>query len=133
MLKIVGYASLLGAPVDVELAQEVLDGPATRRPGGRPVSIEDILSTVTAYYSLSPAQIQARGRARSVSLPRQICMYLAREVTPHSLEAIGAFFGGRDHSTVKHACNRIAELVVDGGDVAAATRSIKQRLLNAER
>ncbi len=129
VLKIVGYASLLGAPVDLGLAREVLDGPATRLSTAKAISIEDILSTVAARYALTPTQIQARGRARSISLPRQICMYLARELTPHSLEAIGAFFGGRGHSTVKHAYDKINKLVTEGSSVGDAARAIKRQLV----
>jgi chromosomal replication initiator protein len=132
VLKIVGYASLLGAPVDLDLAREVLEGPEKRGSGARPTSVDDIVAAVATYYGLSPSQIQARGRTRSIAVPRQICMYLARELTRHSLESIGAYFGGRDHSTVKHACDRVQEMINEGGEVAGAIRSTKQKLTNAK-
>jgi chromosomal replication initiator protein len=132
VLKIVGYASLLGAPVDLSLAEEVLAGAPSRSGAGKPISIEDILAAVSEYFSLSPAQIQARGRARSVSLPRQICMYVAREHTRHSLESIGSYFGGRDHSTVKHACDRVSEMVASNNEVAAAVRAVRRSLFRQE-
>ena len=125
---IVGYASLLGAPIDVALADEVLAGLASGRAPQRQPAIEDIVAVVAAHYGIPPAQIQARSRARSVALPRQVCMYLARELTAHSLQSVGAYFGGRDHSTVKHACDKIAELVEADGDVAAAIKALKQKL-----
>ncbi|MHC4248014.1 MAG: chromosomal replication initiator protein DnaA [Planctomycetota bacterium] len=128
VLKIVGYASLLGEAVDLGLAREVLEAPAARRAGGRQPGIEDIMDAVSEHYGVTTAQLQARGRTRTVTLPRQVCMYLARDMTSHSLEAVGAHFGGRDHSTVKHACDKIAELLTAGGPVANAVRAVRQRL-----
>jgi chromosomal replication initiator protein len=131
VLKIVGYASLLGAPVDLSLAREVLEGPERRVPSGRPASVEAILEAVAEYYGISAAQIQARGRARSVAVPRQVCMFLAREMTRHSLESIGSYFGGRDHSTVKHACDRVQEMMGEGSEVGDVVRTVKQKLSNS--
>jgi chromosomal replication initiator protein len=131
VLKLIGYARLLGTSVDVNLARAIVEGPGTRGPHGRPPSISDIVDLVTDYYGMAPAQVHARSRARSVALPRQLCMYLARELTRHSLESIGSFFGGRDHSTVKHACDKIQELEEAGGDVATAVRAIKRKLLSS--
>ena len=128
ILKIVGYASLLGAPVDEALADEVLSGLSAGRVPQRQPSIEEILAAVADHYGLAPAQIQTRSRARSVALPRQICMYLARELTGHSLQSLGTYFGGRDHSTVKHACDKIARLVEAGGDVSAAVQALRRKL-----
>ncbi len=128
VLKIVGYSSLLGTPIDISLAEEVLDGPSTRRAGEKPVTIEDIMSAVSDYYGITSSQLKARGRARSISLPRQVCMFLARDLTRHSLEAIGAHLGGRDHSTVKHACDKITGLQHDDSDVSEALRAVKRRL-----
>ena len=132
VLKLVGYARLLGSPVDLPLAREAVEGPAGRGLHGRPANISDIVDTVADYYGITPSQVQARSRARSVALQRQVCMYLARELTPHSLESIGTFFGGRDHSTVKHACDKIHDLVEGGGDVASAVRATKRKLVKSE-
>jgi chromosomal replication initiator protein len=132
VLKLVGYARLLGSPVDLPLAREAVEGPAGRGVHGRPANISDIVDIVADYYGITPSQVQARSRARSVALPRQLCMYLARELTPHSLESIGSFFGGRDHSTVKHACDKINELVDEGGDVANAVRVTKRKLMSTD-
>ena len=128
VLKIVGYASLLGEGIDLRLAREVLEAPSARRSGGRQLAVEDIMDAVSEHYGVTSAQLQARGRTRTITLPRQVCMYLARDMTGHSLEAVGAHFGGRDHSTVKHACDKIADLLTVGGPVAQAVRAIRQRL-----
>jgi chromosomal replication initiator protein len=132
VLKLVGYASLLGSPVDISLAEEVLAAPSGRRVAARPISVEDIIAAAAGYFGLTPAHVQARGRARSVALPRQICMYLARELTHHSLESIGAYFGGRDHSTVKHACDKIRDMAETDDEVAAATRTIRRQLTHSK-
>jgi chromosomal replication initiator protein len=74
------------------------------------VSITDIIKVVTAYYDVRPADLQSKRRSQSITMPRQICMYLARNLTSHSLEEIGGHLGGRDHTTVMHACGKITEL-----------------------
>ena len=86
------------------------------------------MKAVSEHFGVPPAQLQARGRTRTITLPRQVCMYLARDLTGHSLEAIGAHFGGRDHSTVKHACDKIAEMLIAGGPAADSVRAVRQRL-----
>ena len=90
----------------MSLAEEALGA----KPDGRggEVTVEQIINAVTRRYGVRLADLQIRKRSRSVSLPRQICMYLARNLTRHSLEEIGGYFGGRDHSTVLHA-NRTIE------------------------
>src|SRR5437763_712685 len=73
---------------------------------GRP-TVERIASQVGGYFRVEPRQLQSRRRFRNVLLPRQVGMYLARQLTALSLDQIGAFFGGRDHSTVLHACRKV--------------------------
>ena len=66
--------------------------------------------TVTRFYDVRLADLQSKKRSQSIALPRQVCMYLARNLTRHSLEEIGGHLGGRDHSTVLHAYTKIDEL-----------------------
>ena len=68
-------------------------------------------------YNVRLADLQGKRRHRSLAFPRQICMYLARELTPLSLEEIGGYFGGRDHTTVLHACRKIDELCETDGRI----------------
>jgi len=94
--------------IDLALAQEALGGDPA---GGRtPVTIASILDAVTSHYGVRLADLQSRKRSKSIALPRQVCMFLARTLTDHSLEEIGGYFGGRDHSTVLHATRTIARL-----------------------
>jgi len=100
-------AMTTGEAVSLELAERALDGQiqfATRH-----ISITDIIDVVTRHFDVRLADLQSKRRSQSIALPRQICMYLARNLTKHSLEEIGGHLGGRDHTTVMHACNKIGE------------------------
>ncbi|MHC4130603.1 MAG: chromosomal replication initiator protein DnaA [Planctomycetota bacterium] len=77
--------------------------------GTRAISITDIIDVVTKHYNVRLSDLQSKKRSQSITLPRQICMYLARQLTRHSLEEIGGHLGGRDHTTVMHACGKIKE------------------------
>ncbi|KPJ87505.1 MAG: chromosomal replication initiation protein, partial [Gammaproteobacteria bacterium SG8_11] len=74
------------------------------------VTIENIQKTVAEYYKIRVSELLSKKRNRSVARPRQIAMTLAKELTNHSLPEIGDAFGGRDHTTVLHACRKIADL-----------------------
>lgn len=106
--KVVGLSQAYRQPVSMEIAEEALGGGRDRRP--RRVTIQQILEQVSKDFGARAADIQGKRRTKSVALPRQVCMYLARELTGHSLEEIGGYFGGRDHSTVLHACKAIGNL-----------------------
>jgi chromosomal replication initiator protein len=123
--KVVGYASLLKQGITLELARAALQEPA--RPGPA-VTIEDVLRVVTARYKVRVSDLQSRRRTRSIVLPRQICMYLARTLTPLSLEEIGGYFGGRDHSTVLHAEAKISDLLQREVDLGHAIEALKHDL-----
>ncbi len=94
-----------GEQISLELAQRALEGQiklATRR-----ISITDIIEVVTKHFDVRLSDLQSKRRSQSITMPRQICMYLARNLTKHSLDEIGGHLGGRDHTTVMHACNKI--------------------------
>jgi chromosomal replication initiator protein len=74
------------------------------------VTVENIQKTVAEYYKIRIADLLSKRRSRSIARPRQVAMALAKELTNHSLPEIGDAFGGRDHTTVLHACRRIKEL-----------------------
>jgi chromosomal replication initiator protein len=78
-------------------------------PPAKPIRVQDIMVVVTERFGVGVADLTGRQRSPSVALPRQVCMYLARQHTQHSLEEIGGFFGGRDHTTVLHANKLIAQ------------------------
>lgn len=92
------------------------------------ITITDIIKAVTAYYDVRPADLQSKKRSQSITMPRQICMYLARNLTSHSLEEIGGHLGGRDHTTVMHACGKIAELEKEDTKIQGQLAEISKRI-----
>jgi len=123
--KVVGYASLLKQEITLDLARAALQEPP--RPGPA-VTVEDILRVVTTRYNVRVSDLQSRKRTRSIVLPRQICMYLARALTTLSLEEIGGYFGGRDHSTVLHAEAKITSSLEQDVSLAHAMEALKHDL-----
>jgi chromosomal replication initiator protein len=88
------------------------------------VTVERIAQRVSGYFRVDPGELQSRRRYRNVMLPRQVGMYLARQLTELSLEQIGTYFGGRDHSTVLHACRRVEEALESDTMLSGAIREI---------
>jgi chromosomal replication initiator protein len=93
-----------GGKITLELAKAAL-----RTPQRGPVAIPTILEAVAERFSLKVSDLQSKRRSKSVTFPRHLCMYLARRMTGQSLEAIGGYFGGRDHTTVLHASRLIGD------------------------
>ena len=115
-------------PIDLDLARASL-GDIGRDEIGEP-PIQNIISSVTEFYRIRLTDLQSKHRQRSITLPRQICMYLARRLTRYSLEEIGGYFGGRDHTTVMHA-NKIVEARRLGDpEFDAVLRSLEERIKN---
>ncbi|RME76770.1 MAG: chromosomal replication initiator protein DnaA [Planctomycetota bacterium] len=107
VLKIIVLASLHNHPIDIELCKSALKELTGR---ASDVNIAQIMNTVATQYNVKVADLQGKRRSKSIVLPRQICMYLARELTPMSLAEIGGHVGGRDHTTVMHANEKIRKL-----------------------
>jgi len=107
LIRVMAYASLTGYPVDMSLATEALKD---LFPDGRPrqVNAKLIQEVVASHYKLKLDELLAKKRSRNVVYPRQIAMYLCRELTENSLPLIGELFGGRDHTTVIHAYDKIS-------------------------
>jgi chromosomal replication initiator protein len=95
----------------------------------RPLRIATVLEVVSDHFGVRLQDLLSRKRSRSISHPRQIAMYLARKLTPLSLEEIGMHFGGRDHSTVLHAERLIEHSRVNDHDLAHALAHLTGRLL----
>ena len=105
LIRIVAYGSLTGRPLTPELATEVLDN-LYPRATAKPRSLDEIQAAACQHFELSAEELLSPSRSSRVAWPRQVAMYLARELTRESLPAIGRHFGGRDHSTVLHAWRR---------------------------
>ncbi len=107
--RLVAHASLFGRPITLEGAQEVLRD--ILKAHDRRVTIEEIQKRVAEHWGLRITDMTSSRRARAVARPRQVAMYLAKHLTDRSLPEIGRMFGNRDHTTVMHACTRVAELM----------------------
>ena len=106
--RVIANARFTGRPITMEFAREALrDLLAVQE---RKVTIENIQKTVAEYYKIRVADLLSKRRSRMITRPRQTAMSLAKELTNHSLPEIGDAFGGRDHTTVLHACKRVKEL-----------------------
>ncbi|MDA8365248.1 MAG: chromosomal replication initiator protein DnaA [Gammaproteobacteria bacterium] len=106
--RVVANAHFTGQPISIELATESLKDLLAFHE--RLVTINNIQKTVAEYYKIRVGDLHSKSRARQVTRPRQVAMALAKELTNHSLPEIGDAFGGRDHTTVLHACRKIVEL-----------------------
>jgi chromosomal replication initiator protein len=106
--RVIANSRFTGHPITVEFTKEALKDLLSLQ--AKLVTIENIQKTVADYYKVRVADLLSKRRSRSVARPRQVAMALAKELTSHSLPEIGDAFGGRDHTTVLHACKRIKEL-----------------------
>jgi chromosomal replication initiator protein len=130
LIRIVAFSSLTRAPIDLDLASAVLKDIFPER-SARPISIATIQQEVCKFYGISKADLTGSKRSQTYVYPRQIAMYLARELTDFSLPRIGQEFGGRDHTTVIHATAKIRKLMNEQREVynqvQTLTNQIKQR------
>jgi len=106
--RVIATASFTGQPITLDFAKEALKDLLALQE--RLVTIDNIQKTVVEYFKIRMTDLLSKSRRRSITRPRQIAMSLAKELTTHSLPEIGDAFGGRDHTTVLHACRRIKAL-----------------------
>ena len=106
--RVIANSRFTGHPITLEFTKEALKDLLSMQ--ARLITVENIQKTVADYYKVRVADLLSKRRSRSVARPRQVAMALAKELTSHSLPEIGDAFGGRDHTTVMHACKRIKEL-----------------------
>jgi chromosomal replication initiator protein len=127
LIRVVAFGSLTGRPVTVELAAEVLAG---LYPDLRPSrsSVQEIQRQTCDAFGISLDELLSTSRAAPVTWPRQVAMYLARELTDQTLPAIGRAFGGRNHTTVMHACRRTAERIASDRDAYDTVRRLTEQL-----
>ncbi len=106
--RVVANSNLTGQPITLEFTQNALKDLLLLQ--DKQITLENIKKTTAEYYKIRVSDLLSKRRSRSVTRPRQIAMSLAKELTNHSLPEIGDAFGGRDHTTVLHACRKVAEL-----------------------
>jgi chromosomal replication initiator protein len=126
LVRLLAYASLNGRDITLELARQVLKDYLAYP--SRKTSVEEIQGAVTEFFSLTADAMRSRRRTAAVAHPRQIAMYLAREMTGLSLAEIGRKFGGRDHTTVLHAYDKIRDDILQNPTIADAVTRVRSRL-----
>jgi chromosomal replication initiator protein len=124
--RVIASARFVGKPVDIELIKESLKDLLALQ--DRQVSMDNIQRTAAEYYKIKIADMMSRRRSRSVARPRQMAMALSKELTNHSLPEIGDSFGGRDHTTVLHACRKIKELRETNSDIREDYKNLLRTL-----
>lgn len=110
LTRVAAYSSIYKLPINLELAKQVL-GDIISQQKLIHITIDRIMKCVAEFFSLTIDDLKSSKRAQNIVYPRQIAMYLSRELTDHSLPVIGSFFGNRDHTTVIHANNKIQKLI----------------------
>jgi len=124
--RVIASANFTGRPIDVELVREALKDLLALQE--KQVGIDNIQRVVCEYYKIKMNDMISKRRSRSVARPRQVAMALAKELTNHSLPEIGEAFGGRDHTTVLHACRKIKELQEETADIREDMKNLLRSL-----
>jgi chromosomal replication initiator protein len=124
--RILAHATLVGRPITLESTQEVLHD--LLRANDRRVTIEEIQKRVSAHFNVRIADMHSARRARAVARPRQVAMYLSKQLTSRSLPEIGRKFGGRDHTTVMHAVRKVEELKATDASFAEDVELLRRML-----
>ncbi len=124
-------ATTTSSEVSLDMARNALEGQIEA--AVKHISITDIIQVITEHFNVRLADLQSKRRSQSITVPRQICMYLARHLTRHSLEEIGGHLGGRDHTTVMHACSKIANSLNQDPQLHAAITELEKKITELRR
>ncbi len=127
MLRVIAFASLTRQEITLEMTREVLKDSLPNE--DRRISVEAIQRVVAERYNCRFSDMKSKKRTKQIAFPRQIAMYLSRELTSHSLSEIGATFGGKDHTTIIHAYEKIEELLTTDITLLSEVNSLKKQLL----
>jgi len=126
LTRLFAFASLVGREIDMDLTQDCLAD--VLRASERKITVEEIQRKVSDYYNIRLSDIIGPKRLRSYARPRQVAMYLCKQLTSRSLPEIGRRFGGRDHTTVMHGVKRIEELKLTDGQIAEDVEMLRRAL-----
>jgi chromosomal replication initiator protein len=124
--RVIASAHFTGRPIDIDLIRESLKDLLALQ--DKQISMDNIQRTVAEYYKIKISDMMSKRRSRSVARPRQVAMAMAKELTNHSLPEIGDSFGGRDHTTVLHACRKIKELQETDADIREDCKNLLRSL-----
>jgi chromosomal replication initiator protein len=127
LLRVIAFGALTRQEISIELAREVLKDSLPK--DERPISVDAIQRVVADRYHCKFTDMKSRKRTKQIAFPRQIAMFLSRELTHHSLSEIGAAFGGKDHTTIIHAYEKIEDLLTTDITLLSEVNSLKKQLL----
>src|SRR6056297_1266946 len=131
LVKVIAYSSLVDREIDVDLAEKALQDLIIENEEPKEINIDLIKNIIVDYYNLKKEDMTSKKRTQKIAFPRQIAMYLSRELTDLSLPHIGEEFGGRDHTTVIHAYKKIEKRIEEDQEFAKVTNKIIARINNA--
>jgi chromosomal replication initiator protein len=126
LVKLIAYSSVTASPINLTMAQQVLKHLSTTNE--RKITIESIIKAVAEHYSLQPAQLKQKSNAQVIAFPRQVAMYLIKELTSASLPEIGRAFSGKHHTTVLHSVQKIERLRAKDSDFNSEVQSLSDSL-----
>lgn len=127
LTRVVAYSSLTNREMTAELAEEALRDMISKK-AAKKIDTNEIKSVVSSYYHMRMEDFNSKKRSRAIAFPRQIAMYLVRDLTDLSLPKIGEEFGGRDHTTVIHACDKIAQLIKDDQSFRSEIETLTEKI-----
>jgi chromosomal replication initiator protein len=128
LIRIGAYASLTSVPISLEMARDVLKDILIER--NRELTVEEIVKKVSLHFNIKISDIKSAKRLKAVVLPRQIAMYISRQLTSSSYPEIGDRFGGKDHSTIIHAIRKIEKLMEEDFQLKSTIENLKKELTN---
>jgi chromosomal replication initiator protein len=126
LIRLGAYASLTATPITLDLAREVLKDILVEK--NKEITVEEIQKVVAQHFSLKVADLKSPKRLKALVLPRQIAMYLSRQLTSQSFPEIGDKFGGKDHSTIIHAIKKVEKLMEDDFQLRTTVGNLKNAL-----
>jgi chromosomal replication initiator protein len=129
LIKIIAYSSLINQEININLAKDVIKD-IVKNNAKKPISISKIKKAVGEYYNVEYEGLSAKIRTKEIAHARQVAMFLCRELTNFSLPKIGENFGGRDHTTVMHACDKVRTDIKKNTDLKSAINQIKTTLID---
>lgn len=130
LIRIVAFSSLTGTPLTVDTARATLRDILKHEEAQKPITIEAIQETVARHFNLEPRELKSKRRTDAIAWPRQIAMYLARILTELSTTEIGEHFGGKDHTTVLHACGKVKLKLAESPFISSLVNKITQEIKN---
>ncbi len=132
LIKIAAHSTIVKEKITQDLAKRVLDDILDTKDSGSspPITVELIQEVVASHYKIKVEDMRSASRLRTVAFPRQIAMFLARKLTDLSLPALGQFFGGKDHTTIMYACQKVEAMTEEDTTLAKEVEALERALHN---